>query len=379
MQTSSAFRHLPWAAPLAFVLSLGLASWRAAPVATAALLAPPSPLSSTQAIRRAYWGEMLPPAGRGAAEPSLAELPDGRLAAVWRSSIPGEEAESALWFSLRTDAGWQAPGLINHRGITAGATFARVGAISRPQLYVEGSWLHLWYTASVFGLDHGHSIHYSVSTDAGQHWRKPSKLHTAPWSSLGSRTSAPPVPLADGGLALPISHDLLTARGEWLHLDAQGRIVNKQRLHSLQPADQPSLIVHDPQRVTALLQSQDVAGSTIASHSDDAGQSWQPQRGDLVPLASTPHAALALRSGLWLLAGNPPGERGRLQLWISSDQGQHWQMAQTIEQADDGAADFSSPSLLQTRDGRIHLAYGWRGQQIKHVDFSERWLRGEDA
>lgn len=371
-------RLLPLAMPLSFALALGLAAWRASPI-PAPVLVPPPTLTSTSAARAESVAETLPPAGRGAAAPSLAELADGRLAAAWRSTVPGEDDESAIWFSIRNPDGWQRPGRINDRAITAGATFARVSGVDRPQLYAEGSWLHIWYTASAFGQQHGQSIHHSVSTDAGKSWSKPEKLHTAPWSSYGTRTSAPPIPLADGGLALPVSHDLFTPRGEWLRLDARGRIVDKQRLATTQPANEPAIIVRDPQRATALLRGQDASRQTQASRSTDAGQTWQNTPLGPLPAAATAHAVLQLRSGLWLLAGNPPGTRGKLQLWVSDNQGQHWQAARNIEHADDGAADFSNPSLLQTRDGRIHLAYGWRNQQIKHVYFNERWLRGEDV
>ena len=39
-------------------------------------------------------------------------------------------------------------------------------------------------------------------------------------------------------------------------------------------------------------------------------------------------------------------------------------------------AEFSYPALLQARDGRIHLAYTWRRQGIKHAVFNEAWLDG---
>ncbi len=369
-------RLLPPTSLLGFALALGSAAWQAkAPDASGRLQADRP--TASMALPAELAVEMLPPAGRGASNPTLVELADGRLAAAWRSTVPGEDDESALWFSLRHRDGWQAPGMINHRAITAGSAFSRVGGVDRPQLYAEGSWLHLWYTASTFGQGTGQSIFHSVSTDAGQSWSKPSKLHSGPWASFGTQTSAPPVPLSDGGLALPIQQTAFAARGEWLQLDPRGRIVGKQRLNTTQAAAEPAVIVRDGQNAIALLRGTAGDNTLLASQTRDGGQSWQPMASGPLTLAATPLAALRLSSGAWLLAGNPPAGRGHLQLWLSSDDGAQWQATRRIEQADDGAADFTGPSLLQSRDGRIHLAYGWRGQQIKHLAFSEAWLRGE--
>ncbi len=367
---------LPLASLLGFALALGLAAWQI-PAADSPKRLEPARHAPSTALPAELQVDILPPAGRGASSPTLVELADGRLAAAWRSSVPGEEDESALWFSLRNRDGWQAPGMINHRAITAGSVFSRIGGVDRPQLYVEGSWLHLWYTASTFGQGTGLSIFHSVSTDAGQSWSKPEKLHSGPWASFGSQTSAPPVPLADGSLALPIQQSAFAVRGEWLQLDPRGRIVGKQRLNTMRPAAEPALIVLDGENLIALLRGADGDSILQASQSRDGGETWQPMSIAPLVLAATPLAALRLSSGAWLLAGNPPEGRGHLQLWLSDDHGAQWRASRRIAQADDGAADFTGPSLLQTRDGRIHLAFGWRGQQIKHLSFSEAWLRGE--
>jgi predicted neuraminidase len=78
-----------------------------------------------------------------------------------------------------------------------------------------------------------------------------------------------------------------------------------------------------------------------------------------------------------LLAGNPAAGTQSLALWISADDGKSWQAKRAIESAPDGGAEFTNPALLLGRDGRIHLAYDWRRQGIKHAVFSEAWLDGE--
>ena len=41
--------------------------------------------------------------------------------------------------------------------------------------------------------------------------------------------------------------------------------------------------------------------------------------------------------------------------------------------------EFSYPSLCQTADGAIHLAYTYWRQAIKYVRVDEAWIRSSDA
>ena len=47
---------------------------------------------------------------------------------------------------------------------------------------------------------------------------------------------------------------------------------------------------------------------------------------------------------------------------------------EAASEQDDKNAEFSYPSLLQARDGSIHLAYTWRRQGIRHLSFNRAWL-----
>ncbi|HCP37109.1 MAG TPA: sialidase, partial [Verrucomicrobiales bacterium] len=58
------------------------------------------------------------------------------------------------------------------------------------------------------------------------------------------------------------------------------------------------------------------------------------------------------------------GKRNILHLAISED-GQRWKAAAIVEQADTG--EFSYPSMIQTRDGLVHMTYTWNRKRVKHV------------
>jgi len=79
-------------------------------------------------------------------------------------------------------------------------------------------------------------------------------------------------------------------------------------------------------------------------------------------------------TGRLLLAANPGKDRNVLQLFVSTDEGRHWQPGPVVEASADKGAEFSYPALLQDRAGRIHLAYTWQRQGIRHVVFGEAWL-----
>ncbi|HEX6735760.1 MAG TPA: exo-alpha-sialidase [Azonexus sp.] len=364
-----------WLSAALFAAALGAAFWRIPPVGAPAFAPPPA--VNAGRLPALYAAQMLPMAGAVAAAPSLAQLPDGRIAAAWVAGSDDTADDLAIHFSILGRDGWSDPRPIANRESTAGGLFAHVRRVGQPQLYAEGSWLHLWYAAVGIGGSANVALVHSVSTDAGRSWSKPARLPVSPLAGFGTTPAGPPLALADGGIGLPLQHELFASHGEWLRLSADGRSMDKVRLAHPRSAPQPAVLALDPQRAVALLRDAGAPpGQVRAVHSADGGQSWQaaPDPGPANP--GTPLAVLRLPGGRLLLAGNPASGREMLALWLSADEGASWQAGPTVEAAADGAADFSAPALLLGRDGRIHLAYVWRGQGIRHVVFSEAWLDG---
>jgi len=77
-----------------------------------------------------------------------------------------------------------------------------------------------------------------------------------------------------------------------------------------------------------------------------------------------------------VLACNPV-RRGRtpLALFLATLE-EDWQAPVLLEQE---AGEYSYPTLLQTRDGLVHLVYTWRREHRRHVCSSEAWLREAQA
>lgn len=366
--------NLPrWLAALIFSLALGVAFWRTPDIAAPALL-PPPPASSSR-LPPLFVGQMLPGAGLVAQAPSLVQLADGRIAAAWTAGSADDASDLSIHFSILERTGWQAPTPIATREGTAGALLAHIRRIGQPVLYSEGSWLHLWYIAS--GPGGSRMVVHSRSTDSGRQWSPAQRLSTSPLAGFGSGLSAPPLALADGGLGLPLSHDLFAAHSEWLRLDARGQVVDKARLAHPVPTPQAAVIALSEQRALAL--SRDAGpppGRVRAVRTENGGLQWIAADDPGPANPNLPLAALRLADGRLLLAGNPAAGRETLMLWISADDGRSWQESRVIEATTDSNASFTAPSLLLGRDGRIHLAYLRRSEGIRHASFSPAWVDG---
>lgn len=361
----------PLAAAL-FIAALAAAGWRVPSPAVPGFIVPPPPpaaIPDAPFELSAVTGPMSV-----ARSPSLVELPDRRLAAAWIAGRPDADDEEFIWLALRDPAGWQPARPVLGREATAGGSFVHISHLDTPVLYAEGGWLHLWYAGATVGTTLGRTLYHAVSTDGGRRWSPPRRLASSPLAASAALLGAPPLPLGDGGIGLPLAQDLIGRAGAWLRLSATGRVLDKQRLANEAGGLLPAVAPLDEQRALAIL-GHDQAAATPwqRSLSNDGGRSWQAGGAlDFAATAGTP-ALLRLRSGRLLLAGNPPGGRQTMQLWLSEDDGQHWRATRSVETAADGN-ELSAPVLLQGRDGRIHLLYAGQWNGLRHARFDESWL-----
>jgi predicted neuraminidase len=125
----------------------------------------------------------------------------------------------------------------------------------------------------------------------------------------------------------------------------------------------------------------------MVSESTDGGQTWTLSRDIDLPNPGSGLEAVVLKSGRWLLVCNDT-ERGRnsLGIYVSEDEGRTWSRLRHLEQdkAGKGAGSYSYPSIMQARDGAIHVTYSYstsaqnakegKGESIKHVRLTEQWL-----
>ena len=125
-----------------FVAALAAAVWRAPNPPAPAFVPPPAAAPST--LPAYFTAAMLPQVAASAHAATLAELPDGRIAAAWFAGSREGADDVAIWFTTLDRKGWQEPRPIATRESTAGALFARVRKLGNPLLFSDGPRLHLW-------------------------------------------------------------------------------------------------------------------------------------------------------------------------------------------------------------------------------------------
>lgn len=136
-------------------------------------------------------------------------------------------------------------------------------------------------------------------------------------------------------------------------------------------AIQPSIIVLPDGRLEALCRTR--SRHIGVTYSNDNGETWSKLTFIDTPNNNSGIDAVNLQDGSYALICNdwpiePDKEKGaRTPLSIMRSQdGIHWNHWITLE--DSPILQYSYPSIIQSRDGHIHIVYTWRRQRVKHVE-----------
>ena len=136
-------------------------------------------------------------------------------------------------------------------------------------------------------------------------------------------------------------------------------------------AIQPSIIFLPDGRLQAVCRTRSRhVGITFSS---DNGETWSKLQLIDTPNNNSGLDAVTLKDGSYAMICNhwpiePDKEKGArtpLALLKSKD-GIHWEHWMTLE--DSPISQYSYPSIIQTKDGHIHVVYTWRRERIKHVE-----------
>ncbi len=117
------------------------------------------------------------------------------------------------------------------------------------------------------------------------------------------------------------------------------------------------------------------------SYSKDDGVSWTQARDTEIPNPGTSLEVVRLRDGNWIAVYNDL-ERGRHSLVaaLSDDEGATWKWKRHLDgsPAAQSANQYHYPSVIQAKDGWIHVTYSYfvpEGKTIKHVRLNEEWVK----
>ena len=129
---------------------------------------------------------------------------------------------------------------------------------------------------------------------------------------------------------------------------------------------QPSFLVHsrDYKKLQVLTREDGTAWSS------DAGRTWSQIEKGPIDTSKGLHA-VSLKNGWHFLAFNPSG-RTPLSLARSRD-GKKWE---TIlpELSRDGNGKMDYPTIMQARDGKLHIVHSWHRSNIKHLVLDTEYL-----
>lgn len=143
--------------------------------------------------------------------------------------------------------------------------------------------------------------------------------------------------------------------------------------------NQPSLIIRKDGSIDAYLRDDgDEPGRILISHSDDDGYSWTYGQKSNIPNPGASLEVIQLKNGNWLMVYNDVDDgRYSLAAAISNDEGKSWKWKRNLENII--GASFSYPSVIQAKDGTIHITYSYFAKEgkkaIKHISFKENWIQ----
>lgn len=146
---------------------------------------------------------------------------------------------------------------------------------------------------------------------------------------------------------------------------------------------QPSFVKKRDGTIVAMMRDNGMPKRIRIADSADSGMTWSAVRASDIPNPGSSLENIPLKNGNWVLVCNDlPQGRHVLTAYLSDDEGATWKWKHTIESAEPGQGSFAYPSVIQSRDGSIHLTYSWNIQErktIRHCTMSEEWIKkGQD-
>lgn len=318
---------------------------------------------------------------------TIVETPKG-LVAAWFGGTKEKNPDCCIWVSRQVNNTWTVPvrvadGIIGNQ---------EKRACWNPVLSMtpDGELL-LFYKV---GLDVARwSGHLIRSKDNGKSW---SKSEALPEGFLGPIKNKPVY--IENRMICPSSTE---GKGGWqIHFeisDDKGKTWRKvgpidagevKETHEVKKsgdrttvqAIQPSILMHKDGRLQILCRTRN-NGAIATAWSSDKGETWSPLELSSLPNNNAGTDAVTLKDGRQLLVYNHyrylPGKgmsKNRTPINIAlSDDGVHWKASVVLE--DSPINQYSYPSVIQSKDGMVHIVYTWRRQRIKYAKLDPKKMQ----
>jgi len=354
---------------------------RAAPASMAQAMLPAATATVSGAVlTRVGSGRIPMPAGTPAAHAStLLTMPaadSSALMAFWfagtRESDPDVQI-AASSFDRRTQQ-WSAARFVVNRQTLGGQLGFGVRRLGNPVAWLDGERrIHLFVVATGLGGWAASRIVHLRQSDSAQAFNALTfdAVRVLPLSWLWNTSflvRSAPLPLADGGMLLPVHFELGTKYPVALRFDARGELIGTARISSRHHLLQPTLLIAGPSHWLALMRDQRAQGRVAVAQTRDGGQNWTDSEDLALTNPDASVAALTLGDGRMLLAHNSsPHDRTALDLSVSAG-GRNWALAQVLAHGT-GADEYSYPALAWADDS-LWVSYTDQRKAIAWQRFS---------
>ncbi len=355
------------AAVLGAAVLLALDAGQRAPVPAAVAVWSGAPLPANPVLHVVARGPIpMPPDAAAAHASSLLPMSPGHAAALtvfWFSGEreSGPQVQIAASQFDRATQRWLPPRAVVNRQVMGAQLGQGLRRLGNPVAWMDGDGkINLFVVATGWGGWAASRIlqvrQTSSSNALADLTFAPVRVLPLSWlwnTSFLVRNA--PLPLADGGMVLPLHFELGIKYPSAARFDAHGAFKGMVRLSQRPYLLQPTLLMQSPQEWLALMRDERPNGKIGVARTADGGRHWS----DLPDLAlDNPDSAVAglgVAPGRMLLAHNSsPGSRATLDLSYSLD-GRNWTVLNTLERGKP-EDEFSYPALAWA-DGSLWLSY----------------------
>jgi predicted neuraminidase len=143
-------------------------------------------------------------------------------------------------------------------------------------------------------------------------------------------------------------------------------------------AIQPAVLRKADGTLVAFMRENGFTETIRRAESRDDGVSWGPVTSAGLPNPGSGLDGVRLRNGRWLLVYNDTTNgRNSLAVSLSADEGATWTVTRRLEDRPSGSYHY--PTVIQTKDDRIHVVYSTftdDGKSMQHAEFDEAWVSG---
>jgi predicted neuraminidase len=303
---------------------------------------------------------------------TIAETPEGLIAAWFGGTKEGHK-DVCIWTSHLKKGKWTTPAMAADGVLSDSVRYA----CYNPVLYqVPNGELLLFYKIGPNVA--GWTGWLKRSKDNGHTW---SEREAIPQGYLGPIKNKPE--LINGVLICPSSTEKngwkvhFEYTGDWGKTWTKSEPINDGIEYS---AIQPSILKYRDGDLQVIGRTRNTV--IFQSWSKDNGKTWSEMSALDLPNNNSGTDAVALKDGRQLLVYNHVlpdstwvrGKGPRTPLNVSlSKEGKKWYAALVLE--DSPISQYSYPSVIQSKDGMVHIVYTWRRQKIKYVKIDPSKLK----